>query len=229
MNIVAYGTGTSSTRLWAAKEAERVLLRLVDLLMVLCYTSHGKCLTNKSDWGSTMRKVTLYIAMSLDGYIADSNGNVDWLSGQGCDAENIDTYSTFIKDIDTVIMGWKTYHQVTTELSPNEWIYSELVSYIITHRTLPSTKNLKFVQGDPRKIVQKLKQESGRGIWICGGANIIHPLVQADLIDEYYISIIPTLLGSGIRLWGEVNKEMKLKQVRTQTYNGITELVYTRR
>lgn len=176
-----------------------------------------------------MRKVTLYIAVSLDGYIADSSGNVDWLNGQDRGAENINSYSAFIKDIDAVVMGWKTYHQVTTELSPNEWPYSELTSYIITHRTLPSTESLKFVQDDPCGIVQKLKQEPGRGIWICGGANIIHPLVQAELIDEYYISIIPTLLGSGIRLWGETGKEVKLKLMRTQSCNGITELVYMRR
>lgn len=176
-----------------------------------------------------MRKVTLYIAMSLDGYIADRDGNVDWLNGQGSNTEDMDTYSIFMKEVDTVIMGWRTYHQVTTELSPDKWIYSELTSYIITHRTLPSTDNLKFVRDDPCHIIQKLKQEPGRGIWICGGANIIQPLIRADLIDEYYISIIPTLLGSGIRLWGENEEEIKLKLLHTQSYNGIIELVYTRR
>ena len=176
-----------------------------------------------------MRKVTLYIAMSLDGYIADRDGNVDWLNGQGSNTEDMDTYSIFMKEVDTVIMGWRTYHQVTTELSPDKWIYSELTSCIITHRTLPSTDNLKFVRDDPCNIIQKLKQEPGWGIWICGGANIIQPLIRADLIDEYYISIIPTLLGSGIRLWGENEEEIKLKLLHTQSYNGIIELVYTRR
>lgn len=176
-----------------------------------------------------MRKVTLYIAASLDGYIAGSGGNVDWLNGQDSDVENIDTYSAFIKNIDTVVMGWKTYHQVATELSPHEWVYSALTSYIITHRELPSTENLKFVREDPCGLVQRLKLEPGRGIWICGGASIARPLVKADLIDEYYISIIPTLLGSGTRLWGETEKERKLRLMRTQSYNGITELVYSRR
>lgn len=176
-----------------------------------------------------MRKVTLYIAASLDGYIADDRGGVDWLNGQGSEEENVDTYSAFIKDIDTVVMGWKTYHQVATELSPDEWVYSALTSYIITHRTCPSTETLKFVQEDPCEVVRRLKQEPGRGIWICGGANIIQPLVKADLIDEYYISVIPTLLGSGIRLWGETETERKLKLTGTQTYNGITELIYARR
>lgn len=172
-----------------------------------------------------MRKVILYIAMSLDGYIADSNGKVDWLNGHGSEAD-VDTYSDFSKNIDTVVMGWNTYHQITTELSPDEWVYKDMTSYIITYRVLPSTNNIKFVQSSPCSIVQKLKQEQGKAIWICGGGNIIQPLIWNGLIDEYRISIIPTILGSGIRLFGEMPSEIKLKLVSTQAYNGITELVY---
>ena len=65
-----------------------------------------------------MRKVSLFIAMSLDGYIADNKGGVDWLEGQGDNNENMDSYSEFVKNIDTVVMGWNTYYQVATELSP---------------------------------------------------------------------------------------------------------------
>lgn len=67
-----------------------------------------------------MRKVILFIAASLDGYIADNNGRVDWIVGQSSSEENIDTYSIFIKDVDTVVMGWNTYYQIITELSPSE-------------------------------------------------------------------------------------------------------------
>ena len=66
-----------------------------------------------------MKKIKLFIAMSLDGYIADSDGGVEWLSGHGDNSDNINSYSEFVKDIDTVIMGWNTYHQIVTELSPN--------------------------------------------------------------------------------------------------------------
>lgn len=175
-----------------------------------------------------MRKTVLFIAMSLDGYIADKNGNVDWLNGQSRNEENIDTYSIFIKDVDAVVMGWNTYHQIVTELSPEEWVYADLTSYIITHRELSSTDKIIFTK-NTCDLVNKLKQEEGKKIWICGGANIIQQLVKADLIDEYYISVIPTILGSGIRLFGASPKEIKLKLVHTQTYNGITDLVYTRR
>lgn len=173
-----------------------------------------------------MRKVVLYIAMSLDGYIADSYGKVDWISGHGHE-ENIDTYSVFIKDVDTVIMGWNTYHQVTTELSPNNWVYKELKTYVITHKQLPPTDNIIFTQDNPSHMINKLKKQSGKSIWICGGASIIHPLIKDGLIDEYYISIIPTILGSGIRLFMEIPNEIKLKLVHSQVYNGITELIYT--
>ena len=91
-----------------------------------------------------MRKVTLFIAMSLDGYIADKDGGVDWLNGQEEDGENMDTYSEFIKTIDTIIMGWNTYHQLTSELSPEEWVYPEQISYVITHREIPSTERIHF-------------------------------------------------------------------------------------
>lgn len=176
-----------------------------------------------------MRSVVLFIAMSLDGYIAGENGNVDWLGGQNSDQENMDSYSNFIKDVDTVVMGWNTYQQIVTELSPEEWVYADLTSYIITHREAVSTNNIKFTGKDVCGIVNELKQQEGKKIWICGGANIVQQLVKADLIDEYYISVIPTILGSGIRLFETSPKEIKLKLIHTQTYNGITGLNYIRR
>lgn len=176
-----------------------------------------------------MRKVILYIAMSLDGYIADSDGSVNWLSGETGGAEDDGAYAAFIKEIDTVFMGRNTYDQIVTELSPDEWPYAGLMTYVITHRKLPSKADIKFIQGDPCDILREEKKKSGKGIWVCGGASIIQPLVRAGLIDEYDISIIPTVLGSGIRLWGETDREIKLKLVRTEVRDGITELVYVRR
>lgn len=155
-----------------------------------------------------MRKAALYIAMSLDGYIADKYGKVDWLGGHGGE-ESADTYSEFIKNVDTVVMGWNTYNQIITELSPKKWVYEQLTSYVITHRALPSTYNIKFVSDSPCGIVKRLKEENGKTIWICGGGNIIQPLIQGGLIDEYRISVIPTILGSGIRLFEELPNEIK--------------------
>lgn len=175
-----------------------------------------------------MRKVTLFIAMSLDGYIADKNGGVDWLTGHG-NEETYDSYSEFIKDIDTVVMGGKTYRQITTELSPEEWVYSDLKSYVITRGKNTSADNIIFTAENPQDLVNRLKAENGKGIWICGGAEIVRQLIRADLIDRYYISVIPTILGGGTRLFGETEKEIRLSLTETKSYNGITDLVYERR
>lgn len=173
-----------------------------------------------------MRTVVLFIAMSLDGYIADSTGGVGWLSGQENDGEIKDTYSEFIKEIDTVIMGWNTYHQIVTELSPQEWVYSGMTSYVLTHRKIQDTEEIKFTENHPCELVQQLRREQGKGIWICGGAYVVHQLMEKNLIDRFHISLIPTLLGNGIRLFGTLEQEQRLKLIRTETYNGIVELVY---
>ncbi len=157
-----------------------------------------------------MRKVVLFIAVSVDGYIADKNGNVGWLNGQNEEVENEDTYSEFIKDVDTVIMGWNTYHQVVTELSPGQWPYMDLTSYVITHRQGEDSgsEDICFVSERPGALLRRLKEEP---------------------IDTFYLSVIPTLLGSGTRLFGSLDFELKLKLVKVHFYNGITEMVYEKR
>ena len=176
-----------------------------------------------------MRKVILYIAMSLDGYIADRKGNVNWLAGQDDAGEQIDTYGAFINEVDTVVMGWNTYRQITTELSPEEWPYQGLTTYVITHRRQPSSADIRFVQEEPCSLVRRLREEQGRAIWICGGSRIIQPLVQEDLLDVYHISVIPTILSAGLPLFAEISQKIKLKLRGTQVYNGIVESVYVRR
>lgn len=176
-----------------------------------------------------MRKTKLFIAMSLDGYIADQKGGVDWLSGEGKDDQNIDAYGEFVKDIDTIIMGWNTYDQIVNELSINQWIYDDFHTYVITHKEVSTTSNITFTNKNPINIINELKKTNGKDIWICGGANIVQQLIDEDCIDDYHITMIPTLLGSGIRLFGHGKQEIKLKLIRTQSCNGMVELVYTRK
>ncbi len=176
-----------------------------------------------------MRKISLFIAMSLDGYIADNKGSVDWLNGQGNDDKNIDTYSDFSKTIDTILMGWNTYHQIVSELSPKEWVYNEFTTYVITHNEHVSSEKIRFVNISPVDLVKRLKEENGKDVWIFGGANLVQQLVNEDLIDYYHITVIPTLLGSGIRLFENGKHEIKLRLLNTQSSNGMTDLIYTRR
>lgn len=167
--------------------------------------------------------------MSLDGYIADGRGGVEWLCGEDPDAEMPDAYGSFIKDADTVIMGWNTYHQIVTELSPDEWIYKGLKSYVVTHRKEEPKDGICFTDESPCELVERLKQSDGKAIWICGGADIVRQLLGKGEIDTFHISIIPVLLGGGIRLFDTSEMPVSLRLVRTLNYNGIIEAVYERR
>lgn len=176
-----------------------------------------------------MRKTTLFIAMSLDGYIAGPTGNIDWLHGQNPGADDMASYNEFIKEIDTILMGYNTYHQITTELSPGQWFYPDQLTYVFTHRNLPSADNILFVNENVCTLLKTLQQENGKGIWICGGAGVIRPLIAENLIDRYHISIIPVLIGDGIRLFEKYNHTLQLRLIKSETYNGITDVIYERR
>lgn len=176
-----------------------------------------------------MRKCKLFIAMSLDGYIADDKGKVDWLKGQVNDDENVDSYSEFVKGIDTVLMGWNTYDQIVNELSKDQWIYEDFMTYVITHKDIDDLNNIRFTGKNPVDLIKELKTKEGKDIWICGGAALVNQLVENNIIDVYYITVIPTILGSGIRLFEQGKQEILLKLVETQAYNGMVDLVYTKR
>ncbi len=174
-----------------------------------------------------MRKTTLFIAASLDGYIARKDGGIDWLHGQDASGDDMTGYDAFIQDIDTVVMGWNTYHQISAELLPAQWPYRGLTAYVMTHRIPPVTEeDIRFVNRDVCRLVEDLKRRPGKGIWICGGAGVIRPLLQGRLIDRLHISVIPILLGDGIPLFVGLERELPLHFVSSQSYNGITDLVY---
>ena len=175
-----------------------------------------------------MRTTTLYIAMSLDGFIADRDSSVDWLAGDGS-AEALDTYAEFTRDIDTVLMGRKTYDQIVTELSPDAWPYDDLITYVITHQPLPKQKNICFTREAPADLVRDLRAQPGKNIWVCGGAAIVQALLQENLIDRLQITIIPTLLGDGIRLFDIFDREKPLRLIHTRTAGGMVELTYEQR
>lgn len=108
-------------------------------------------------------------------------------------------------------------------------VYDNLQSYVITHRGYSSTSNIIFVSESPCMLVNSLKQKNGKDIWICGGADIVHQLMQNNLIDKYHISVIPTILGNGIRLFDVINRKTDLQLITSKSSNGIVELVYQKR
>lgn len=174
------------------------------------------------------RKVILYISQSLDGFIADSKGNVDWILGNN---ENYDSdygYENFIKDVDTVILGANTYKQIKNELSPDKWVYENLQSYVLTNEIIEDTTNIKYVNMNIKELINRLQKEHGKNIWICGGANLVNQCVKEDLIDEYQITTVPIILGNGIRLFEANNKNIKLELKDTKEENGLILGIYAK-
>ena len=189
-----------------------------------------------------MRRIVLYIAMSLDGYLADSAGGVDWLTGQDS-AGGVDWltgqdpawdgdggYSDFIRTVDTVIMGRRTYDQITTQLSPGSWPYEGLSAWVLTHRSAPEPEGeIRFTDLSLDRLAARLRECPGRDIWLCGGAELVRQALELDLIDELRLTIIPTLLGAGIPLFGGLTAPKLLELVSHRAENGMVECVYRRR
>ena len=141
-----------------------------------------------------MRKVILYIAVSLDGYIADSNGSVDWLSGQDEAAEMEDTFTPFFSCVDTIIMGRNTYHQVVTELSPDQWPYESVVTYVLTHHPdMDDTENIRFRNMDAIRLVEELKKQPARS------SQTIRLIYITSLLYRYFLATESGYLASTVR------------------------------
>lgn len=175
------------------------------------------------------RKVILYISQSLDGFIVDNKGSVDWIIGNNKNYISDYGYENFIKNIDTVVLGANTYKQIKNELSPDKWVYENLQSYVFTNEKIKDIENIKYVNMNIEKLINKLKQEKGKDIWICGGANLVNQCVKANLIDEYQITTVPIILGNGVRLFEENNKKINLEFKEIKEENGLIMGIYTKR
>ena len=176
-----------------------------------------------------MGKIDLYLAMSVDGYIADEQGGVGWLGGDGSEPDAPGSYPAFYETVDTIVMGWTTYRQIVTELSPDSWPYEGRPCYVVTHRQEEDQEGICFWNGELTALADKLKAEREGNIWICGGASVAGQLLKEGRIDKLWLSVIPTVLGKGVRLYPELGPELPLKLVGTEHYNGIVDLVYEKR
>ena len=175
------------------------------------------------------RKVILYIGVSLDGYIADEEGRVDWLGGQVEAYEGDYGYRRFEETVDTVIMGYRTYRQGGMELSPEVWPYSGKEAYVLTHKDIVDRPGIHFTREPLEHLLSVLKKREGKAIWICGGAQLVNQLMNKELIDEYHLTVMPVLLGGGIRLFEKTGKQVLLKLVSIETENGVIDCIYRKR
>lgn len=172
------------------------------------------------------RKVILYIAATLDGYIATQDEDLKFLESVEREGEDYG-YGKFIKNVDAVIVGRKTYDKVLS--MGFDFPHADKESYIITRTPRPDIGNIRFYTGEVKELVLKLKSEPGNNIFVDGGSEIVHLLMSENLIDEYIISIIPVLLGDGIRLFRDGRPQEDLRLISSTAFeSGLVQLHYTK-
>lgn len=169
------------------------------------------------------RKLVLYIAMSLDGYIAKHDGNLDFLSL--VEAANEDYgYSEFLGTVDTIIWGRKTYDKVLS--FGGAFPHSDKKVYVISKSRTGKDEHVEF-SSDPAGLVKSLKEQEGKDIYCDGGAEIVFDFLNHKLFDHLIISVIPHLLGTGIRLFKDGFPEHDLSLKRSIAYpSGLIQLAY---
>ena len=172
----------------------------------------------------TQRKVILYIAMSLDGYIATPDNGLEFLSLVE-EKDQDYSYKDFVNTVDTVIVGRKSYDKVLS--MGLEYPHTDKELYIITRTPRPTVGSTTFYTGNLNELVSGLKRKEGKDIYVDGGAEIANEMLSENLIDEFYISVIPILLGNGISLFNNSRPQVRLKLISTKTYNkGLVQLHY---
>jgi dihydrofolate reductase len=166
---------------------------------------------------------------SLDGFIAKKDNSVAWLDGAGSVYEagvsiSEEEAAAFVQAIDCYVMGSRTY-ELALELG---WPYGDTPAVVVTDRTLPSRKSVEFYAGDLRALVDVKLAPRYRNIWLVGGAILCQRFLTLGLVDEIKLTIVPVLLGEGLRLFGgsATKERWSLKDVVAYK-NGFVELTYS--
>jgi len=174
-------------------------------------------------------KKSVFIATSLDGFIARADGELDWLDaantivpeGEDCG------YHDFMASIDVLIMGRKTYEKV---LSLGQWPYAHKPVIVLSRNPLAIPTQLaptvSHSSESPTELCRRLSKEGAKRLYIDGGLTI-QRFLAAGLIDDITITIIPIILGSGIPLFDNSKQDIHLKHIATTTYDfGFVQLTY---
>lgn len=166
-----------------------------------------------------MRKVILGLAVSLDGFIEGPNGEYDW-----CFTDQDYGLTEFSTRIDALVMGRKTYEMMKGYEGASPWSHAK--TYVFS-RTLKPESGFELLNGDLVETTKQLKQHSGKDIWLFGGADLATQFINHNLIDEYWLSIHPILLGAGKPLFHGIADRKKLKLIESKVYEtGLVSVKY---
>ena len=161
-------------------------------------------------------KASVFIATSLDGFIARANGDLDWLPAGGGEPHG---YDEFIASVDALVIGRKTYETV---LAFEIWPYGQKPVFVLSTRALapaPTGAVVERMSGDPAGIVSQLAERGVRHIYVDGGITI-QRFLRAGLLQRLIITRIPVLLGVGIPLFGDLPHDIWLEHVTTRAFAG---------
>ncbi len=172
-----------------------------------------------------MKNVALYIATSLDGFIADRDGGVGWLDAVATESGEDYGYADFYASVGALVMGRVTYEQV---LGFGDWPYPGKPTFVFSHAPPEGEHpDVTFVSGDPAEVVASLREQVDGDLWLVGGGGLVASFRAAGLIDEYILSVIPVLLGEGIPLFEGAQPHAALRLVEAQSYaSGVVQLRY---
>jgi dihydrofolate reductase len=177
-----------------------------------------------------MKKITLHMVSSLDGFIAKKDNSVSWLDSPGTIYEagvsiSEEEVAAFLKSVDCYVLGSRTYEHAL-ELG---WPYGDTPAVVVTGRKLLSTKkSVEFYSGDLKTLVDVKLAPRYRNIWLVGGAMLCQRFLELGLVDEIRLTIAPVLLGEGLRLFGDSATEKRWNLKNVVAYkNGFVELSYS--
>lgn len=169
-----------------------------------------------------MAECAVFVGVSLDGFIARPNGDLDWLMGEGGGDSAEYGYNEFIADIDSIVMGRKTFEKV---LGFDKWYYGDKRVVVLSNHPLDLSLArdrggvVELMDGSPVEIVSKLAASGARRLYVDGGITI-QQFLYAGLIHRLIISRLPVLIGEGIPLFGSLPRDIRLSHIATRTYPG---------
>jgi len=170
------------------------------------------------------RKIVVFIAASLDGYIATKEDSLDWLFATEGEGDN--GYGEFLATVDTVVMGRRTYGWLLKQVGADNFPYRDKRCYVFSSTLQGKDGYVDFIADNVLGFVNRLRQEKGKNIWLVGGGGLIHTFAEHQLVDEWIVTVAPTILGDGIPLFHKAAIETRLSLKSARTFNQFVELHY---
>lgn len=180
-----------------------------------------------------MRKLKLQVQISVDGFVAGPNGELDWMTFSNSVDEKLTAYVNALTDSsDTILLGRKmtdefVNHWTSAAANPENPLYSfarKMVNTpkIVFTKTLSESNwaNTILAKGELVEEIERLKQKNGKDIIVYGGATFVSSLIKENLIDEYHLSINPTAIGRGMTIFGDLKDRLKLKLVQSNVFSN---------